>query len=117
MRGSDLYESDGGLFAWTSIGQKTTGLNGCIWAAVGGICAVESPIVVYTNTHNPDGFDKCLIISLETMDILCNNGKYTEEFIRIIKWIEINQHILLKHWNFETGYGSSKQIIDKVVKI
>ena len=117
MNGSYLYESDGGLFAWTNMGQKTTGLNGCIWAAVGGICAVQFPIVVFTNALNPNGFDKCLIVSLETMDILCNNGEYTEEFIRIMKWIEINQYLLLKHWNFEKRYRSSKQLIDKVVKI
>lgn len=116
MNGNDLYESDGGLFAWTNIGQKTTGLNGCIWAAVGGICAVDSPIVVFTNTCKAD-FDKCLIVSLTSMDVLCNNGQYTQEFIRIMKWVQINQKTLLKHWNFEGEYGSSKGLIEKIIKI
>lgn len=116
MNGSNLYESDGGLFAWTNIGHKTTGLNGCIWAAVGGICAVKVPIVVFTNTCKGD-FDKCLIVSLKTMDIFCDDGEHTEELIRIMQWIEINQHTLLKHWSFETGYASSGELIRKIVKI
>lgn len=116
MIGSDLHEADGGLFAWTNMGQKTTGLNGCIWASVGGICAVESPIVVFTNTCKAD-FDKCLIVSLETMDVFCNNDEYTEELSGIMHWIQINQNILLKHWNFEAGYGSSIELIDRIIKI
>jgi len=117
VNGSDLYEFDGGLYAWTNIGQKITGLNGCIWAAVGGICAVQFPIVVFTNTCRANGFKECLIVSLETMDVLYDNGEYTEEYIRIMQWIHLNQRILLKHWNFDIGYGSSKELIDKMVNI
>lgn len=117
MNGNDLYESDGGLFAWTNMGQKTTGLNGCIWAAVGGICAVKSPIVVFTNTCRVNDFKECLIVSLETMGVLYENGEHTEEFIRIMKWVQINKNILLKHWTFETGYASSNELIQKIIKI
>jgi len=117
MNGNDLYESDGGLFAWTNMGQKTTGLNGCIWAAVGGICAVKSPIVVFTNTCRANGFKECLIVSLETMDVLYENGEFKKEFIFIMQWIRQNQHTLLKHWNFEPGYASSNELIRKIVKI
>jgi hypothetical protein len=117
MCGNDLFEADGGLFAWTTIGTEITGLKGYMWAVVGDICAVAIPVVVFTMDFRPDCFEKCLIVNIETMEILCSTDQSDNQISRIMQWIYLNQQILMNHWNSLPGFGSSNALIANIIKI
>ena len=117
MNCSDIYESDGGLFAWTPMKGNRYGLNCCIWGAVGGVCNIKVPVVMFTKKCHTDSIYDCLLIRIDTLEILKDDRAFDSEFASIMDWIRLNQSVLINHWDSKEGYSSSIELINQLVKI
>lgn len=109
---SDIFESDGGLYAWTNISGDRFRLDCCIWVALGDMCAIKKPIVIFTKNCKASSIRDGVIIDLTTLEILLENGALYLEMENIFKWIGTNHTTLLNHWNGQDGYSGSEELID-----
>lgn len=114
---SDIFESDGGLYAWTNIKGDRFRLQCCIWVALGDICAVKKPIVMFTKNCQTSSIRDGVIIDLTTLEILVDNGMLSHEMEHIFKWIGINHSTLLKHWNGQEGFSGSLEVYEHLLSL